>query len=251
MARRRNVCARLALGLGWLVLAAGPASAQSSPRDEPPAFGPAHVPLEDVPEAMRPRVAAVLDRPTFRLRGPVEAFTCRPAFYYWLLDHPDQGVRLWRWLGAKCSDILPEGGDRFVWKDPQGGEVHWDTALRAPGRRVWYAEGEIKPGLLLPTIPIQAVVVLQYGEGKDVEGRPAVRHQAEVILHTDSRAAALATRLLGASAPRTARESVGQIGMFYAALSWYLDQHPQQAAALLERLKRPETNGKPEPRNKE
>ena len=64
--------------------------------------------------------------------------------YHWLLDHPDQAVKLWRRLGAKCIDIQDLGAGRFGWKEGVS-DVHWDVVLDGPHRRVWYAEGQVKP----------------------------------------------------------------------------------------------------------
>jgi hypothetical protein len=201
--------------------------------------------LDELPSGVRERVRAVLEHPTLSSRGPLEAFHCRPALYYWLLDHPDLAVRLWRGLGARCTDIYPRGEGSFIWKDAQSGEVHWDTVLRTAHQRVWYAEGKVRPGVLLPSVSIRAVVVLNHQEGTDGNGKPAIRHQMDMILHTDSRAVGLATRLFGASAPRMAEEYVGQMEMFFGALAWYLTQHPDKATALFEDLKRPAAGGSP------
>jgi hypothetical protein len=203
-------------------------------------FLPAAVPLDELTPVVRERVRAVLEHPTLSSRGPLEAFHCRPALYYWLLDRPDVAVRLWRSLGAKCTDIQARGDGAFVWKDAQNGEVHWQTVLRTARQRVWYAEGKVKPGLMLPSVPIRAVVVLNHQEGTDSSGKPAMRHQMDMILHTDSRAVNLATRLFGASAPRMAEEYVGQMEMFFGALAWYLTEHPEKATVLFEGLKIPQ-----------
>jgi hypothetical protein len=230
----RAVWAGLAVWAAWL--AGTPAPAQTP--HEPAPLATAPLPLDELPPAARARLSAVLDQPTLRSHGRVETFTCQPAAYEWLLDHPDLAVRLWRLLGAKCSDILPEGGDSFIWKEGPS-HVHWDTVLKRPGLRIWYAEGEVRPGLLLPAFPVKAVAVLRYTEGQISEGRPSLRHQVVLTLHTDSHAVALAARILGASAPRAGEQMVGQIEMFYAALAWYLDQHPRHAEALLTQLRRP------------
>jgi hypothetical protein len=226
------------VGLAWLGLIAwgltvGPVRAEHRPsRDQNLAFAPVRVPLDQIAPELRERVRAVVEQPTLASRGPLEAFACNPAVYGWLLNHPDQAVRLWRRLGAKCAEIKDRGNGRFGWSDGQGSEITWDTVLDTPDQRIWYAEGHVKPGLLLPTVPVQAVIVLTHTEGRDVKGRPAIRHQAGMILHTDSRTAALAARLLGASAPRMAEQYVGQIQTFYAALAWYLEQHPELAESL-------------------
>lgn len=237
---RRTVWAGWAVWAAWLT--GGPATAQTPA--EPATLSAAPLPLEDLAPEVRARVRAVLDQPTYRTRGRVETFTCQPSVYYWLLDHPDLAVRLWRLLGAKCTDILPEGDDRFVWKDGPS-SIHWDTVLKRPGLRVWYAEGEVRAGHLLPAAAVKAVAVLRYTDGQLKDGRPSLQHQVELTLHTDSRAVALATRILGASAPRAGEQVVGQIEMFYAALAWYLDQHPRHAEALFEQLRRPASTDAP------
>jgi hypothetical protein len=244
-------CRRKALG--WLLMtwcaAANAALAQTIPNGSPsvPAPRPANpapglvtpgIPLEELPPPIRERIRSVLEHPTLSTRGPLEAFHCRPPLYYWLLDHPDQAVRLWRGLGAKCTDIQARADGGFTWKEAQNGEVHWQTVLRTPRQRIWYAEGRVRPSLMLPSVPVRAVVVLYHQEGTDGGGKPAIRHQMDLVLHTDSRAVNLVTRLFGASAPRMAEEYVGQMQMFFGALAWYLTQHPDKAATLFEDLKR-------------
>ena len=39
---------------------------------------------------------------------------------------------------------------------------------------------------------------------------------------------ALAARLLGPSMPRMAEQYLGQLEMFFSALVWYIDQHPER-----------------------
>jgi hypothetical protein len=233
--------------MGWLAAATAPAQqGPNPPRTAPhreggvtPSFPAARIQLEDLPATVRERVRKVLEQPTLSARGPAEAFHCRPAMYHWLLDHPDQAVRLWRFLGATCTDIQDEGGGRFGWQDPQAGVMHWQTVLDGPRQRVWYAEGQVRPAPLLPAALVQAVVVLHVAEGSDAEGKSALRHQMDLVIHTDSRALALAARLFGGSAPRLAEQYIGQMEMFFGALAWYLSENPDKARALFEQLHRP------------
>ena len=226
MKRRRPVCGWL--GLCLCALAVGRASAQ-----ERSASG--RVPLEQLPPAVRDRVRLVVEHPTLASHGPVEAFACQPSMYYWLLDHPDVTARLWKLLGAKVADLTDLGGGRYGWSDGQGSTIHWETVWRTPQQRVWYAEGHVKPGMLLPTATIKAVMVINCTEGHDKLGRPAIRHQVELLLRTDSTALALAARLVGASAPHMAEQYVGQIETFFGAMSWYLNEYPSKARGLFEK----------------
>jgi hypothetical protein len=238
---------------GWLAAAsafAQPAGETAAPGPEPhsaasavPSFPAARVPLEELHPAIRERVRKVLEHPTLSARGPAEGFCCSPLLYYWLVEHPDQASRLWRGLGAQCTHIANDGGGRFSWQDPQAGEIHWETVLRGPHMRVWFAEGEVKPAPLLPSSKVQAVLVLHYVEGHDGEGKPALRHQMDLVLHTDSRALALAARLFGVAAPRAAEQYIAQMEMFFGALAWYLTEHPAKARALFEQMQRPTGTG--------
>jgi hypothetical protein len=198
---------------------------------------PSAVPLDDLPKGVRDAVRAVLERPTLHTSGPSESFTCKSAQYYEFLEHPDRAVAIWRKLGAKCLSITDRGKGSFGWADERGSDVHWDMVLSGPKTRVWYSEGQVRPNAWLPTISFQAVVVLHLSETKDGEGHPMIRHQAELFLHSDNKTAALATRLLGPSAPRLAEQYVTQIQTFFSALSWYCAQHPE-ALESLEREKR-------------
>ncbi len=193
----------------------------------------AHVPLDRLPAGVRDSVQLVLEKPTLFTHGPREAFTCSPSMYQWLLEHPDRGVQVWRRLGAQCMEIENRGSGVFGWSDGQGSDVRWWTVLRSPDMRIWYAEGSVRAAGLLPLVPVRAVVVLYHAVGRSAAGRPLVRHHADLFLHTDSKTAALVTRMMGPSAPRMAEQCAGQVELFFSALAWYLDQHPARAGAAL------------------
>jgi hypothetical protein len=190
------------------------------------------VPLDLLPPAVRESVRKVLDKPTLATRGPAEVFRCHPGMYQWLLEHPDSAISLWRVLGARVTDIENRGNGRFGYRDENGSDVHWDTVLRLPGLRVWYAEGQIKPAFLVPRSHVEVVIVLSYRETTEEHGRTALRHQMHLLVKTDSRAVALAARLLGGSAPKLAEQYMEQLQMFYGALAWYLDQSEERAQRL-------------------
>jgi hypothetical protein len=240
---------------GWLVAGQAPgepAPSQTTPISSAsaaseastrPAFDPVRISLKDLPAEVREQVRTVIEGPTLSTHGSVEAFDCDPPTYSWLLDHPDHAVRLWRHLGAKCMDIENGGGGNFGWHDPQGSEVHWETVRRTPEERIWYAEGRIKPGVLLPAVMVRAVVVVQFHQGWDGSGHPAVRHQMHLVVRADSRAVSLATRLLGSSAPHMAEQYISHMEMFFGALAWYLDQHPDLAEVMFKELEHPLPSG--------
>jgi hypothetical protein len=194
----------------------------------------AQVPLSELPPNLRNTVHQVLDKPTLFTRGPTESFACCPSLYQWFLEHPDQAVRTWRRLGAKCMDIQNRGQGIFGWTDGEGSDVRWWTIHRTANLRVWFAQGNVKATGILPLVPVRAVVVLHTAEGRLSEGKAVMQHQADLFLHTDSKTAAMVARLMGPSAPRMAEQSAGQMEMFFSALAWYLDQNPTRAETVLQ-----------------
>ena len=192
-------------------------------------------PLEGLAPDVRAGVQAVLAQPTLSSKGIPETFNASCHMYRWLLEHPDLDVKLWRLIGAKVMDVSDREGV-YSWQDGQGSEVFWRIVHRGDGLHAWYAEGKMKPGMLLPASPFRAVAVLRYTHGKDARGKPAIRHQVFFMLRCDGRAMALAARILGASAPHMAEQYLGQLQMFYGGLAWYLTQDEERARKLFRKV---------------
>jgi hypothetical protein len=211
----------------WLLLAVALWASEARLAAQPPA--PAGTVLADwLPQ----RARQVMAKPTLFCHGPAEVFVGRPALYYWLLDHPDRGAQAWRRLGAPCLGITERAPGRFGWTDSAGSDVSWETVYRDGGTRVWYAEGKVRPFLFFPSFPVRVVVVLRYTDAPDLHRRTLLRQQADVYLHSDSKAAELVSKMLGSSAPRIAEQGLSQMGLFFSGLVWYMDRHPEQIGML-------------------
>lgn len=212
-------------GLALLAGALWVSQARAAERAAAPA---AAAPWPRLPE----RARQVVERPTMTCHGPSEVFVGRPALYYWLLDNPDRAALAWRRLGAPSLGITARGPGCFGWSDSAGSDVTWETVYRDARQRVWYAEGKVRPFVLLPAIPVRAVVVLRHTDAPDRDRRTILRQQADVYVHADSKTAELVTKMLGASAPRLAEQAVAQLEVFFSALVWYMDRHPEQIGML-------------------
>lgn len=212
-----------------------PVSAQS--RTTMPT-GPAHpfnpTALALLPPGMRDTVAKVTQQPTLSAHAGTEEFVTRVELYRWLLDHPAQVSKAWRRLGIVCTEITDQGNGLSAWRDANGSQLTWRPVWQGPEGRIWYAEGQAKPGPLLPSVPVKAVAVLQHtlAEGGDETGRTVVRHQVDIFLQTDSKAAGLVAKMLGSAAPRMAESGAGQLLLFFSLMARHLDRHPEQAETL-------------------
>ena len=227
---------------GWVfVLCCIPAVCAGAAKDtlplkKPDPAQPVTIPWDNLDERATTLAKQLMERPTVQARGPSETFTCTPKQYYWLLDNPDCAVTAWRRLGAKCVSIQKRGVGKFGYTDETGSDVTWETIHQGPGVRIWFAEGKVKASTVLPLVPVKALVILRHSEGKTPAGIVYVQHHAEVVIHTDSKAAAGVTKLMGQSAPKLAEQGLGQLQLFFSALSCYVDRHPER----VEKLFRPE-----------
>jgi hypothetical protein len=193
----------------------------------------APVPLDVLPAGLRESIAHVVRDPTLTAHGPAEEFP--GGTYDWLLDHPDRVATAWRRLGVPCVGITNKGEGQFTWNDGQGSDIAWVTAYRGDNMRIWFAEGQAKAATTLPVIPVKAVAVLRHNRRTDESGQVLITHEVDVYLQTDSKAAALVTRLLGPAAPRMAEQGASQLLMFFSALAKHLDEKPEQVPTLLRR----------------
>ena len=195
------------------------------------------VPLEQLSDRQRDLARQVLEKPAFTAKGLSESFFCRPEHYQFFLDHPDRAVTAWRRLGAKCVTISSRGDQQFGWCDDQGSEVTWETIHRGPELHIWYAEGKVRPGLVMPLVPVKALLVMRHKELRSSDGATLVQQQAELYVQTESKTAALLTRMLGPASARIAEQGMGQIQLFFSGLSRYLEGHPDQVETLLQEEK--------------
>jgi hypothetical protein len=193
---------------------------------------PVRIPWKDLNEKAATISKQMMESPTVQARGPAETFSCTPEQYLWLLDNPDRAVTAWRKLGAKCVSIQRRAAGKFGYVDEAGSEVAWETIHQSPGLRVWYAEGKVKASTVLPLVPVKALVILRHADGKLPDGNVVVQHQTEIVIHTDSKAAAAVTKLMGQTAPRLAEQGLSQLQLFFSALSCYVDRHPEHVDSL-------------------
>lgn len=194
------------------------------------------IPWDELDEHAVTLAKQLMDRPTVVAHGSSETFSCVPEQYYWLLDNPDRAVTAWRRLGAKCVSINRRGPGKFGYMDDTGTDIGWEVIHQSGSIRIWFAEGKVKPSPVLPLVPVKALIVLHHADGKLPDGTVVVKHHAEVVIHTDSKAASAVTKLMGQSAPKLAEQGLGQLNLFFSALSCYLERHPER----LEMLFRPE-----------
>lgn len=212
-----------------------------SPGSEPTAAAssPTTRPAVSVVDLVLPQykaaVAEVVKAPTLSARASEDPFTAHARVYDWLLDHPDRASVAWRRMNVPCVEIGDLGDGRFRWADGNGSELVWRAVGRYADGVVWYATGKVKPGTLLPTVPVKAVAVLRAPRtpitGSD--GKAVLEPAISVYLLTDNRAAQAVLRMVGPAAPRMAEQGADQLLLFFSGPARHVHRHPDQAESLL------------------
>ena len=74
--------------------------------------------------------------------------------YQFFLDNPDKAVIAMQ-AAAKCVSITSRGENKFGWSDDQGSRSFGETIHRTSELHIWYAEGKVRPGPVMPLIPVK------------------------------------------------------------------------------------------------
>jgi hypothetical protein len=217
------------LPLCLVLAAAAPAADPRAAMPRPTSVGL----LDAVAPAYRDAVAHVVRQPTLSAKAADDEFTAHVKVYDWLLEHPDRTSLAWRRMSVPCVEITDLGDGRFHWSDPNGSELTWRTVGRFTDGLIWYATGKVKPGTLLPTVPVKAVAVLHVPREKRDEKAATFQPVVQVYLQTDSRAANAVLRMIGPAAPRLAEEGAEQLLLFFSGPARHLYRHPEKVPAML------------------
>lgn len=211
-----------------------PTMPASMPATLPNTAGEVRVSLSDIIVAdYRDSVVKVVRQPTLSTRATAPDVVCTISMYQWLFDHPDRVALAWQRLKVPAVPIVDQGNGQFLWTDENGSEVTWRVVGAFKEGLVWYATGKVKPGIAAPGMPVKAVAVLTRHQKAAKDGVASFSTSVQVYIHSDSKAAALALRVLGPTAPKVAEQGAEQFLEFFNGIADYVQKNPTKAEALL------------------
>jgi hypothetical protein len=200
----------------------------------PNSAGAVRVNLSDAVAAdYRDAVMKVVKNPTISTKATAPEVVCTVSMYEWLFNHPDRVALAWQRLKVPAVPITDAGNGQFTWTDENGSAVTWRVVGTFPDGLVWYATGKVKPAPVSPGVPVKAVAVLTRKQKAAKDGVAAFSTSVQVYIHSDSRAAALAVRMLGSTAPKVAEQGAEQFLEFFNGIADYVQKNPKKAEALL------------------
>lgn len=218
------------------VSAAPPAESPGMPAASPPPAATA-APRLNLLDVVRPEfhegVLKCVRHPTVATRSSGDEVVCTVSVYEWLYDHPDRVALAWQRLKVPTVKITDLGGGKFGWNDENGSEVVWQTVGTFPDGRVWFASGKVKISMAGPSIPIQAAFIVSHPRKAEKDGVAVFAPSVQVFVHSDSKAANLALKLVGPAAPRLAEEAASQLLDFFSGIAGVVQKNPSRADLLL------------------
>jgi hypothetical protein len=198
---------------------------------------PTAAPRLNLMDVVRPEfhdgVTKCVRHPTVSTKSTGDEIVCTVAVYEWLFDHPDRVALAWQRLKVPTVAIADLGGGKFSWTDENGSEVIWQTVGKFPDGRVWYASGKVKPAAAGPSLPIQATFVVSHPRKAEKDGVAVFVPSVQIYVHSDSKAAALALKVIGPAAPRLAEEAANQLLEFFGGIATVVQRYPGKAETLL------------------
>ncbi len=196
----------------------------------------ASIPWQQLDEQAAADVRYVVENAGLFRRLPAQSIECSPAFFNFLIEHPDVVVNIWRVL--KLSDVrLTRVGDgQFSADDCSGTKGELRIVYRDGNLHVVYGEGRYEGPLLARPVRGRCVLVVSTEHAVQADGRPLATCRVDAFLHLENVGVDVLARtfqpLLGRTADHNLRETAQFVGMLYQAAEFNQEGVQQVAESL-------------------
>ncbi len=178
------------------------------------------------------RVHEVTDAAAVATRFQSDPFPARLDVFEYLLDHPEFATHVTRTLRLARYRVWQTADGLFL-DDGWGARGRLEVVHAGTGVRVIYARGDFEQRFL-PTIPGEAVVVIEYAPSEARDGRQQISTAVSGFVKIDNRMYAAATKLAGSIALRRARLEAERLARVFARTSLAIESDP---AGVYERVR--------------
>ena len=170
------------------------------------------VPLAKLPIDKQAKVAKLLSDTTVFRRLPTQVIQCDPAFYTFLLEHPDVIVNIWSALGISEVRLTRTGDDTFQANDGAGTSGAVEYLYRGADMHVFYGEGLYTGAMFSKPVRGKCLLLLKSGYLRETNGRYYVTCRLDAFMHLDNVGVELLAKtfqpLIGPVADHNFRETV-------------------------------------------
>ncbi len=143
------------------------------------------IPLDKLPDDLRPKVESVLKNTSVFRRVPVQVIDCDPDLYLFLARYPEVVVNIWQVMGISKVALVRTGPHSYRGNDGAGttGSVH--LCYSNHDTQVVYTEGSYEGPMFNRPIRAQCVLVLRAGYIQETNGRYYVTNRLDTFIHID------------------------------------------------------------------
>ncbi len=143
------------------------------------------IPLDKLPEDLRPKVASVLKNTSIFRRVPVQVIDCDPDLYLFLARHPEVVVNIWQLMGISRVSLVRTGANSYQGNDGSGTTGTVTLCYSNHDTQVVYAEGSYEGPMFSRPLRAQCVLVLRAGYIQETNGRYYITNRLDAFIHID------------------------------------------------------------------
>ncbi|NIL97232.1 MAG: hypothetical protein GTO62_08875 [Planctomycetales bacterium] len=140
------------------------------------------IPLDRMDEAARNKAIAVLTRTSLFRQLPRQVIDCDPAYYLFLVRHPEVIVSIWKKMDATDLTFARRGPERFYAEDGAGTVGNFEFLYGDQKTHVLYGEGSYSGPLTARPVHARCLLVLSADYLHDGNGGHFVANQLDLFL---------------------------------------------------------------------
>jgi hypothetical protein len=241
--------------LGWLVVApclarwmAFPARAEDAAQ---PSFSRqayqeaiAVLPMDELTEAARAKIKAVVEQPTIYRRMPVEVIDCDPELYLFLVRYPEIVVNMWQLMGVTRVRVRRTAPYVFEANDGAGTQSTVELVYGNRDKHLWHATGYYEGPLFRRRVNGTCVLLLQSGYSQSAGGRMLISTRLDMFVALENVGAEFVAKTLHPLVGKTADHNFTETVRFVAQVSQQAEINRSGMQRLAERLDNVDANVK-------
>jgi hypothetical protein len=194
------------------------------------------IPYQELDDAGREKVDAVLSNVTIFRRMPIQVIRCDPEMYQFMITHPDVTVNIWEVLGISNVSLSRTGPNTFRADDGSGTQSDIEFLYRSDDTHLIYAVGSYEGSLFTKPVKGGCLLLLKTGYVREPDGTCYITSRLDAFFRVDHAGVELVTKtfqpLVGKAADYNFVESLA----FLSQLNRASETRPQQIERLSDKL---------------
>jgi hypothetical protein len=179
------------------------------------------LPLNKLDARQRAKIEGVVRNTSIYRRMPTQVFECDPAFYLFLVEHPDLVVNIWEVLGISDVALDRTSPKKFQADDGAGTLGTVEYVFQSPEMHLMYCEGSYDGVLFAKPVRGKCVMMLRTEYSREADGKYYVTCRMDSFVEVDNVSVELLAKtiqpLVGPIADHNFRETAAFVSSLHRA----------------------------------